>query len=199
MAAGFCEDPLWDANLTWNTDNPDFTTCFHETVLVYVPAALLLLLSPLQFYGAVSSRDRHIPWSLISFSRLAANCTLTVLPIIDLAYELVHRTSDGIYPVHLVSASVKIISYGLALVIATLCRRRGLVSSGALTIFWLSAAICGAFTFRSVLTTPYLAGDDKILPFITYTVQYPLVLVLFLLSLFADPEPKYMHFDGKCI
>ena len=26
----FCPDPLWDANLTWNTDSPDFTACFHQ-------------------------------------------------------------------------------------------------------------------------------------------------------------------------
>ncbi len=30
---GFCPDPLWDADLTWNTDDPDFTICFHQTVI----------------------------------------------------------------------------------------------------------------------------------------------------------------------
>jgi hypothetical protein len=34
---------LWDMNLTWNTENPDFTSCFHVTVLTYIPAAVLLL------------------------------------------------------------------------------------------------------------------------------------------------------------
>jgi hypothetical protein len=23
---GFCDDPFWDNNRTWYTDNPDFTT-----------------------------------------------------------------------------------------------------------------------------------------------------------------------------
>ena len=41
----FCGgDPLWDINLTWYNDSPDFTTCFHQTVLVYIPSAYLLLL-----------------------------------------------------------------------------------------------------------------------------------------------------------
>ena len=26
----FCPDPLWDANLTWYTESPDFTACFHQ-------------------------------------------------------------------------------------------------------------------------------------------------------------------------
>ncbi len=34
---------LWDPSLTWDTENPDFTPCFHATVLTYTPAAVLLL------------------------------------------------------------------------------------------------------------------------------------------------------------
>lgn len=30
--APFCPDPLWDADLTWHTDDPDFTVCFQQTV-----------------------------------------------------------------------------------------------------------------------------------------------------------------------
>ena len=55
--ADFCDDVLWDLNRTWNTDIPDFTTCFHQTVLTYVPAAFLLLLSP---FSVWSSRQRFI-------------------------------------------------------------------------------------------------------------------------------------------
>ncbi len=43
-SSSFCPDSLWDLSLTWYTDDPDFTRCFHETVLVYIPAALLLLI-----------------------------------------------------------------------------------------------------------------------------------------------------------
>ena len=25
-----CSGPIWDLNLTWYTDNPDFTPCFHK-------------------------------------------------------------------------------------------------------------------------------------------------------------------------
>ena len=41
----FCVSPIWDANLTWNTNDPDFTPCFHKTVLVYVPCGFLWILA----------------------------------------------------------------------------------------------------------------------------------------------------------
>ena len=47
-SSGFCPDPLWDPLRTWVTDDPDFTRCFHETVLVYLPAILLLIIGPFQ-------------------------------------------------------------------------------------------------------------------------------------------------------
>ena len=29
---GFCEGKFWDLSLTWETEDPDFTACFHQTV-----------------------------------------------------------------------------------------------------------------------------------------------------------------------
>ena len=48
MSASFCASPLWDLELSWNTTNPDFTPCFHQSVLTYIPAAALLLALPFQ-------------------------------------------------------------------------------------------------------------------------------------------------------
>ena len=35
---GFCEGPLWDINVTWLTDNPDFTTWYVVLVIGDVTA-----------------------------------------------------------------------------------------------------------------------------------------------------------------
>ena len=37
----FCNGAFWDASLTWNTDDPDLTACFRDTILVGIPCALL--------------------------------------------------------------------------------------------------------------------------------------------------------------
>ena len=42
---GFCPGPFWDVDLTWNTDSPDFTPCFHQTVLVYAPIVVGLVVA----------------------------------------------------------------------------------------------------------------------------------------------------------
>ena len=36
-------DKLWDLDVTWNTENPDFTSCFQLTVLTFIPTLVLLI------------------------------------------------------------------------------------------------------------------------------------------------------------
>ena len=48
MSASFCASDLWDLQLSWYTTNPDFTPCFHQSVLTYIPTAVLLLALPFQ-------------------------------------------------------------------------------------------------------------------------------------------------------
>ena len=48
MSASFCASPLWDLELSWNTTNPDFTPCFHQSVLTYIPTILLIIGIPFQ-------------------------------------------------------------------------------------------------------------------------------------------------------
>ena len=79
---GFCDDPLWDISVTWNTDNPDLTTCFHQTVLVYVPAIVLFLFAPIQLSLARRSHDRNVPWSILNILRMGFTVLLILLPII---------------------------------------------------------------------------------------------------------------------
>ena len=87
----FCPDPLWDKDLTWNTDNPEFTACFQGTVLVYTPALLLLVFGPLEVYLARASRDRGIPWSLLGLLKVILNLALIVGSGLDLAYAIWKR------------------------------------------------------------------------------------------------------------
>ena len=84
----FCDDPLWDLGLTWYTENPDFTTCFHQTVLTYLPFGVLLLSTPLSVWSSNKSRDRRVPWTFVNISKVALNLLLIILPFIDLGYAI---------------------------------------------------------------------------------------------------------------
>ena len=66
----FCAGELWNNNLTWYTDSPDFPTCFHKTILVYVPCAVLWLLSPIELKSNFSSNKRFVPWTFLNISKI---------------------------------------------------------------------------------------------------------------------------------
>ena len=84
----FCDDPLWDLNSIWYTTNPDFTTCFQQTVLTYVPAVVLLLLTPFSVWSASNSKDRKIPWTILNIAKLVVNILLIIIPFVDLGYAI---------------------------------------------------------------------------------------------------------------
>ena len=83
----FCYTPLWDMNLTWYTENPDFTPCFHQSVLAYIPGLVLLLGTPFQVYMSYQSRNRQVPWTFLNILKLFFNIGLIILPIVDLIYS----------------------------------------------------------------------------------------------------------------
>jgi len=125
---------------------------FHQTVLVYLPSALLLLLTPLELYFTKKSRSRDVPWSLLNATRSILTVALIILPILDLSYVVKQNVSGegkiqqfsfrkensdqsfhpGASPVHLVASIVKILSFIWALGLHFLCMRNGLVTSGVL-------------------------------------------------------------------
>ena len=75
----FCESELWNSNLTWYTDTPQFTECFQSTVLVYTPAGVLVVTSIMDIYNYIHSRLRTIPWSVCLITYAVALSQLTWL------------------------------------------------------------------------------------------------------------------------
>ena len=41
--SGFCSGPLWDEAISWETENPDFTTCFHQVLTVILISVTVLI------------------------------------------------------------------------------------------------------------------------------------------------------------
>merc|ERR1712008_16305 len=115
------------------------------------------------------------------------------IPMIDLGYTVGNEVSS----VHVVAAVVKIISYCLTLGLYFYQLRQGVVTSGVLFFFWFLQALCGAFTFRSVLSTNYVVGEDRILPFTTYVIQYPIIVAMFFMNCFADAKPKAINLEDN--
>ena len=96
-SSAFCQDPLWDSQVTWYTENPDFTTCFHQTVLIYVPSGLLLILAPIQLSLARHSKDAQVPWAILPILKLSLTGLLTVFCIVDLIYQLTAQVKAAFF------------------------------------------------------------------------------------------------------
>ncbi|KAE8746345.1 ABC-transporter, subfamily C member 06 [Frankliniella occidentalis] len=66
----FCGGKFWDANLTWYTESPDFTDCFHRTTILWVPFALLWLLSGVEAIFLLNSKKRSVPYTWLNVLKL---------------------------------------------------------------------------------------------------------------------------------
>uniref|UniRef100_I2CX20 Multidrug resistance-associated protein 1 n=1 Tax=Macaca mulatta TaxID=9544 RepID=I2CX20_MACMU len=204
---GFCSadgsDPLWDWNVTWYTSNPDFTKCFQNTVLVWVPCFYLWACFPFYFLY-LSRHDRgYIQMTLLNKTKTALGFLLWIVCWADLFYSFWER-SRGIFlaPVFLVSPTLLGITMLLATFLIQLERRKGVQSSGIMLTFWLVALLCALAILRSKIMTA-LKEDVQVDLFrdITFYIYFSLVLIQLVLSCFSDRSPLFsetIHDPNPC-
>ena len=87
----FCKDDYWSWKLTWNTDSPDFTLCFHTTTLVYLPCGYLWIFLPfylgVHYTNANMQRKDHVVYR-ITWVRLFIGSLLVIRSLTDLTKKL---------------------------------------------------------------------------------------------------------------
>lgn len=96
-------------NVTWDNDNPDFTECFKQTILVWVPCAFLFIFAPFDLYHRFNGRYADIPWSFLNISKFITTFLLICLTFVDMGMMLNLRNEDDIdiFDSQIVSVSVK--------------------------------------------------------------------------------------------
>ena len=189
----FCSDPLWDLNKTWYTENPDFTHCFHSTVLVYVPCAFLWLGLPVKFYEWKSSTSRQIPWTPIILARFIAHSGLIITCLLQSILEWVYL--EAMRPMANILAPIVFLAT-FVLVIGYEWRdlKKGVSSSGVQYGLWFLLAISATFTFTSFVRFP---NDHPVGERALFFIFYALIVVEFYLVSWASPPGKYMEFKGN--
>ncbi|XP_022169430.1 multidrug resistance-associated protein 1-like isoform X2 [Myzus persicae] len=193
----FCGSTFWDWNLSWNTTDPEITPCFEKTILVWAPCLFLWLFSPLEIYYLVNSKYRDIPWNCLNMGKVAGVFILCIISVIDIVYAIIRYSSGmDVFSVDIYTPLVKLITFGFVTALITVNRARGLRSSGLIFLFWLSMAFCGMIQYRTELR---LAFNDIPLydyPFTSYMVYYPIILIEFVLSFFADAAPRLSDYGS---
>ena len=62
----FCPDAFYDPKITWNTEDPNISECMQDTLLTYIPVAIVFLLEPLWICYKVTTtnRNNYIPLNI---------------------------------------------------------------------------------------------------------------------------------------
>ena len=180
-----CGTPLWDPAITWDTDNPDFTPCFHKTVLAYAPALILILLTPFELYFQRASKHRHIPWCILNITRLSGIVLLLITVVIE--FWLTFTSSNQLHIADILGPIVKLFTFTFALMLAIGNIKMGVQSSGIIFCFWGATTIAGAFTFASTIRF----GDSigQVINESLFTIEFSMITTLFFLHFWSDPSP----------
>ncbi|KAL3254640.1 hypothetical protein MRX96_054164 [Rhipicephalus microplus] len=189
----FCGSPLWDNSLTWDAETPDFTPCFQETVLVWVPCLFLWLTCPFDVVAFKRSRNPPLPWTFLNIAKVLLSVVLIVTSAVEIAQALT-RYADGhiVFPVEYYAPVARMVTFLLAVVLMTTARRRGVCTSGPLFIFWLLMSLASIVRYRSVILQVFSedvgsTSDEQMeFRFVTIVVYCPVIVGQFLLSCFAD-------------
>lgn len=184
---------FWDANITWYTENPDFTKCFQNTVLVWIPCIYLWLCFPFYILYLQRNDQGYIRMSHFNKAKTAIGFLLWLVCWADLFYSFWER-SQSIYraPVYVVSPTVLGITMLLATFLIQYERIKGVQSSGVLLNFWIIALLCAIIIFRSKVLHALKPGASiDVFRDVTFFTYFLLVLVELVLAAFPDQPPLF--------
>ena len=160
-----CGSRYWDHKLTWQGESPDFTQCFQETALIWLPCSFIWLFSASEYskirqLHATAPRDRDgnrckVPWTLISILKISLAALLVALSLCQLTSVLLHLIMrsdqiDQVYPVQWLTPSIQVATFTLVILLLLSHRSYAVQSSGVLFIFWLLYSSTSSFTYYSL-------------------------------------------------
>ncbi|XP_063790449.1 multidrug resistance-associated protein 1-like [Pseudophryne corroboree] len=186
-------EKFWDVNQTWHTDNPDFSWCFHNTILYWIPCFYLFVCTPFYILYIIHYGRDYIRMSLLSKAKTCLAALLALICYIDLFYtvwNMTHHIPEP--PVLLISPLIVGATMLLVTCLIQYERVKGVRSSVLLLIFWLLTLICGTFQLRTKITESlsHATVIDK-LRFTLFMLYFILVLFQFVLAFFNDQPPFF--------
>jgi len=106
----------WDK--VWYTENPDFTLCFQQTALVFIPCGFLWIFGVIDIISSHQNKQcsSPIPWSPLNISKLGVTLSLALLDVLLLlrsrsVFPGLLGSPGESYPVDIYSPAIKISTY----------------------------------------------------------------------------------------
>nr|AGI21024.1 ATP binding cassette family C protein [Azumapecten farreri] len=184
----FCNGTFWDINETWNSSWPQFTECFQNTVLVWVPCGFVWLALPFYLWHLISVAGTPLKCSWkhrIKLAIVAILMAFLVYWIVEVAKDL---ESDGEYwRAKLVGPIIYLITLCVVFLFMCLERWKGFVTSGVLFIYWVLVTVTLIIPLYSMIIQK--TYEDHLNGFVIFMVSTGLVVIQVLVHCLAEELP----------
>lgn len=190
----FCGGPVWDLNLTWNTQQPDFTRCFKDTILVISVCGTLWSVAPFYFIGMMFMKSHSLERTKIYAGKLILAIMLAIMSFLKFLVGVMDYLENPMpYVAQVVSPAIQTLTFVLVCVIIEAERRKGLITSGVLFLFFLIAFIAGVVPLYSYILLAMKMGHiTDIFHFTDFIISFVFILGELVLFSFADSHPRVL-------
>uniref|UniRef100_A0A8D0ED93 ABC-type glutathione-S-conjugate transporter n=1 Tax=Salvator merianae TaxID=96440 RepID=A0A8D0ED93_SALMN len=183
-----------DPNLTLYTDNPDFTPCFQNTILAWIPCFYLCSILPFYVLYLKWNNRGYIVLSVLSRFKTVFAFTLWCVCWANLFYAFHGIVQSRTPPtVYFITPLIVGITMLLAMLLIQYERLHGVQSSGVLIIYWFLCILCAVSPLRSKIIVTFLAVGKECVLFraTTFYIYFVLILIELILSCLKEKPPFF--------
>ncbi|XP_059172943.1 multidrug resistance-associated protein 1-like [Physella acuta] len=189
----FCADSIWDTDLLLSSSWPQLTSCFQDTVLIYVPFSCLWLPLPFYLYMLASKRVSPLPISCLSIIKMFLAASLSLLSLITIIEDASNDT--GAHPIsisHYVANGIRVISYAVVAIVTQMERKYHTTTSGFLFLFWICLVCCDVVPLYTKIIIQEHEGS--LLRFALFVLVYAMEVLQLLFNSVSDStgEDSYL-------
>ncbi|XP_048236908.1 multidrug resistance-associated protein 1-like isoform X1 [Haliotis rufescens] len=184
----FCGDSvIFNESLLFDNWWPEFTPCFQNTLLVWVPCGWLWLTLPFYLGYLCKVKDsKPLRVNMLNTSKMFFSIFLSFICVVDVM-KVVTDGEDVVTAVY-AARGLQVVTFLLAAILVQVERKRGFITSGIQFIFWLLTTLAGVVPFYSrIIQQEY---KDHLFRFVLFYVYHGLVLATLLLHCFADSRKR---------
>nr|XP_042911624.1 multidrug resistance-associated protein 1-like [Parasteatoda tepidariorum] len=196
MKDRFCQDKFWDLDQTWNSQVPDFSSCFQDVIFVIIPAAIFSFIFINCIWRLRKRKSLNpLPWTWLNISKLVLSFSLLIVSIIQCSTNIHLKISDvGVPHSSFVASSSKILLFILTIKLMLRHKMCGVATSYALSVFWLVLTLCGIVLQRSAILDYFYFGKRPLpeVIFVVNMIYFSFVYIQLFLTMFVD----YRSFDS---
>nr|UOU03334.1 ATP-binding cassette subfamily C1-1 [Brachionus rubens] len=183
----FCDTPLWNSSLIIS-NSPDFTSCFHKTILIWIPCLVLFIYSPISVYLSFKKYNSKFTLSWIFITKLVVCFLLIGFELGLFLTELIESFKlSNVYLVDMIRSIILIISFVYVILLNFIFNRNGQKFSIIVTLYWTILIISYSITLRSKLIN---FPQNKNFKFWVFVSTLGFIIFNWFLSFFSEHKEK---------